>query len=161
MPTHYSSSVLKISFNYKHLAFISSVQASDVVASRGDIDPEFARKVAPSLSFRVVEPSCCRKPSASFAVVYTPLNHRLSLDFTAHLAEVTRYDEFDHSGTRTFCLDHLTHHGHALFAFDLFPANVVHVSLSFTRQTRSWLEANAKIAYSAQDLLANAPNRCL
>jgi hypothetical protein len=57
-------------------------------------------------------------------------------------------------------LEHPTRRGHATFARDLFPTNIELAFLSFTRQIKMLsLAANARIAYSAQDLLANAPER--
>jgi hypothetical protein len=47
-------------------------------------------------------------------------------------------------------LDHLTHHVHAIIALDLFPANIEHIYLSFTRQTKVCLAADANVAFSAQ-----------
>jgi hypothetical protein len=58
-------------------------------------------------------------------------------------------------------LDNLTHHGHAIITLDLFPAIIEPGSLSFTQQTILWLAADAKGAYSAENLLANAPILCL
>jgi hypothetical protein len=90
------------------------------------------------------------------------MNPQSSLVSTLHFAEAARCDEFDHSGTRALCLSIQRTMGTPSSPFIFFSANIEPTFLSFTRQIATLrLAATARVAYRAQELLANATVTCL